>query len=183
VLVDGVKKIDIYSRQPAGAPRSFEMNDYVGSFDTRPVAGYPERPMLFDLAPRPQAGADWQRGLTLLRADMRQIVMAAGQSTTLVLRWRAAAQLTGDEEIFVSLVGEDGRPAAALAPQCTSAPLPEWHTHKENTASFALAADARIPPGQYSVQVGVRDRATGAPLRLADGSAALTIATLTVSVR
>ena len=79
--------------------------------------------------------------------------------------------------------GGDGRPALALAPQCASGPPTEWHTQRENTTAFALAADAGIPPGQYSVQVGLRDRATGAPLPLADGSTALPIATLKVSVR
>ncbi|HET9224072.1 MAG TPA: hypothetical protein VFO07_16280, partial [Roseiflexaceae bacterium] len=62
-------------------------------------------------------------------------------------------------------------------------PPSEWHAQKESTTSFALAADARIPPGRYSVQVGLRDRATGALLPLADGSAALTVADLIVSVR
>jgi hypothetical protein len=183
VLVDGAKKIDIYSRQPAGAPRNFEMNDYIGAFDTRPVASYPDRPILFDLNPNPQTSAHWQRGLTLLRADMRRITMAAGQSTMLLLRWRAFAQLTDDEEVSVSLVDSAGRPAVPLTPLCASGPPSEWHAQKENTTSFALAADTRIPPGQYSVQVGLRDRATGATLPLANGSATLPIATLTVSVR
>jgi hypothetical protein len=159
------------------------MNDYVGAYDTRPVASRPDRPMLFDLAPLAQTRGYWQRGLTLLGADMRKITMAAGQSTSMALHWAASAPLAGTEEVFVSLVGADGHPALALAPQCASGPLTEWHTQKENTTSFALAADAGIPPGQYSVQVGLRDRATGAPLPLADGSATLPVATLTVSVR
>jgi 4-amino-4-deoxy-L-arabinose transferase-like glycosyltransferase len=183
VLVDGAKKIDIYSRLPTGAARSFEMADYGGVFDTRPVASRPARPMLFDLAPLGQTRGYWRRGLALQRADMRKITMAAGQSTTLVLHWAASAPLAGDEEVFVALVGGDGRPAVALAPQCASGPPSEWHTRADHTTSFALAADAGIPPGQYSVQVGLRDRATGAALPLDDGSTALTIATLRVSVR
>jgi hypothetical protein len=183
VLVDGVKKIDIYSRQPIEAPRSFEMNDYTGAFDARPVATRPTRPMLFDLAPRAQTRGYWQSGLALERADMRKITMAAGQSTTMVFHWVASAALVGDQEVFVSLVDGSGRAAVALNPLCASGPSSEWHTREENMTSFALAADARIPPGQYSVQVGLRDRTTGAPLPLADGSSTLPIATLTVSVR
>jgi Dolichyl-phosphate-mannose-protein mannosyltransferase len=183
VLVDGVKKIDIYSRQAAGPARSFEMGDYIGAFDARPVVDLPKQPMLFDLAPQAQTSADWQRGLSLERADIRQITMAAGQSTTLVFHWRAAGSLAGDEQVFVSLVGDDGRPVGAVAPLCASGPVAEWHAQKDNTTSFTLGADASIPPGRYSVQVGVRERGSGAALPLNDGSAALTVATLNVRVR
>ena len=74
------------------------MNDYVGAFDTRPVADLPAQPMLFDLAPLAQTRGYWQRGLALQGADMRKIIMAAGQSTNLVLHWAASAPLSGDEE-------------------------------------------------------------------------------------
>jgi hypothetical protein len=183
VLVDGVKKIDIYSRHPTGPARSFEMRDYVEAFDGRPVAARPDRTMLFGLEPQPQTSADWQRGLSLQRVDMRRLTMVAGQATTLVFHWRAAAPLTGNQAVFVSLIDEAGRPAKDLPPLCASGPPSEWHTQKDSTTSFTLSAASDLAPGRYRVQVGLRDHTTGAALPLADGSATLTVATLAVSVR
>jgi hypothetical protein len=181
-LVDGEAKIEIYSRAPVQGPaRSFELRDYAGAFDERPVISLPPHQLLFDLAPQEGASGRWQNGAWLERASMRRIQMVAGQSTTLTLSWRAAAPLAAGDDVVVALVDESGRAVADVARLCQSGSPAQWRAGKSSTTSFTVAADASIPPGRYTVQAGIRPAGAGALAPLSDGAPMLTVGTLTVA--
>jgi hypothetical protein len=177
VQVDGVTQIDIYSRQPVAQPRTFDLSSYNDAFDARRVIDLPSQRLVFSLAPLEQGPVGWRDGVTLDQAQMRRVDMVDGQSTTLTFQWRAAGPLDQDDEVFANIVDGVGRTVASVRPVCQSAPLAEWHTHDSNTTTFALDADASVPPGSYTIQVGVRHSQTGARLPLSSGTDALPVAT------
>jgi 4-amino-4-deoxy-L-arabinose transferase-like glycosyltransferase len=184
VQVDGVKQIEIYSRQPVPQPaRSFELRDYIDTFDARQVINLPDQRMVFDLKPRVPMRAYWQEGAWLERAEIRDIEMVAGQSTRLVFHWSATKALDPGVEVVARLINSEGRPTDGISPPCASSTPSEWHNHEDNTTSFTLSAEATIPPGHYEIQVGLRDTYTGAWLRLSDGSTTVTMGMLTVETR
>jgi hypothetical protein len=158
----------------------FELGDYIGVFDTRQVISLPPRQLLFDLAPTEPAGARWQQGAWLERADMRRIQMVAGQATTLTLRWRAAAPLAAGDQVFVRRADDSGRAPIDVERLCQSGTPADWRSDKDSTTSFTIAADPAIPAGRYDIQVGLRAAAGGALLPLADGNDLLTVGTLAV---
>ncbi|MFL5801213.1 MAG: glycosyltransferase family 39 protein [Roseiflexaceae bacterium] len=180
VQVDGVPQIDIYSRQPVARPRTFELSDYIDAFDARRVISLPKQRLVFKLAPLAPERVDWRGGVTLEQAQMRRIDMVAGQSTTLTFRWQAAQPLDPDDEVFVDIVDGAGRTVASVRPLCQSEPPAQWHTHDSNTTTFTLDADANIPPGSYTIRVGMRQSQTGVRLPLSNGTDALQVATLII---
>jgi len=182
VFVDGVKQLDIYSRQPPAQPaRTFALDDYISAFDARPVISLPARRMLFGLAPQAQPRAYWRWGVALEQADIRRLAFVPGQTTTLVFHWQAAGPLDQDAEAFVDLVNSSGRSIPGVNRLCDSAPPAEWYAHESNTTSFTLTADPSIPPDTYTLRVGLRHAQTGARIQLSDGADALTVATLMVT--
>jgi 4-amino-4-deoxy-L-arabinose transferase-like glycosyltransferase len=180
--LDGAGQIEIYSRAPvAGSPRTFELRDYAPLFDERQVIDLAVRPLLFELAPLPGASGRWQNGATLERADMRSVQMVAGQSTTLTLNWRADAPLDAADQAVVALVDEQGRTVADVVRLCQSGSPAEWRPDRSSTTSFTIAADATIPPGRYTLQVGIRQAGSGALAPLSEGGSMLAVGSLTVT--
>ncbi|HEX5688356.1 MAG TPA: hypothetical protein VFX76_00040, partial [Roseiflexaceae bacterium] len=97
--------------------------------------------------------------------------------------WRADAPLAAEDTVVVSLIDENGRSVAEVARLCQSGSPAEWRADKSSTTSFTVAADASVPPGRYSVQVGIRQAGAGALMPLADGTSTLPVGTLSVTER
>jgi 4-amino-4-deoxy-L-arabinose transferase-like glycosyltransferase len=180
VQVDGVTQIDIYSRQPVAQPQIFEHSDYTDVFDARQVVSLPKQRLVFQLAPLGAAPVRWEQGVTLAHTQMRHIDMVAGQSTTLLFQWQAKAPLTPGDEVFVNIVDPTGQTVASVRPSCHSGPPAEWYTHDDNTTTFALDADAAIPPGNYTIRVGIRQSQSGERLPLDNGTDTAQVATLVI---
>jgi hypothetical protein len=184
VLVDGVKKIEIYSRAPSQQPaREFELNDYRWAFESQLIAGTTVPATLLELAPENHWGMRWQGGVSLQTYDLGSRRLFSGQDTTFVFRWQAAAPLDKVYQVFVDIVDDHGRVVDSIEPPCQATPTTEWHAHKSNKVLFSWAADPTIAPGAYTLRVGLRDTHNGARLLLADGSETLNIATLKVVAR
>jgi len=184
VLVDGVKKIEIYSRAPSVQPaREFEFNDYGAAFESHLIGGAATPATLLELTPENLVASRWRGGLSLQSYDLGLERLFSGQDTTFVFRWQAAAPLDKVYEVFVDIVDDQGRAIGSIEPPCQATPTTQWHAHKTNNVLFSWVADPTIEPGAYTLQVGLRDTQNGARMLLADGTEALTVATLKVVAR
>jgi hypothetical protein len=184
VLVDGVKKIEIYSRAPSvQSAREFEINDYGDAVESHLIAGAAAPATLLELTPESHVESHWRGALSLQSYDLGFERLFSGQDTTFVFRWQAAAPLDKVYQVFVDIVDDHGRVVDSIEPPCQATPTTEWHAHKSNKVLFSWAADPTIAPGAYTLRVGLRDTHNGARLLLADGSETLNIATLKVVAR
>lgn len=183
VLVDNVKKLDIYSRQPvAHLPRIFTLDDYRATFDAQPVTHFPLQRSLIEVVPQYGLDVPWQRGVLLRGYDLDRQRLAPGQVATLVLYWREHATIEAGYEPVIHVLDSSGRRVGVAAPHCDVAPA-EWNTQYLRGVAFTVTAGAGMPPGTYTLQVGLRHAQTGAWLPTAGGASALPFATLTVVVR
>ncbi|HEX9370918.1 MAG TPA: glycosyltransferase family 39 protein [Roseiflexaceae bacterium] len=184
VLVDGAKTIEIYGRQPAALPAAtFALDDSRAAFDQAPLLDQAALPVRFVVEPRPYPPTPWQRSLLLEEGGLDYQRLRPGQATTFWFHWLVTGPLAPDDRMVVDMLDGRGQTVASASPLCNEELSPKWAAGKRLNMSFTLAADTSLPPGQYTVVVGLRDGGTGAPLPLKSGAAALPIAALTVTGR
>ncbi len=178
VLVDGVRTLDIYSRQPvAHAPQVFALEDYQDRVDALPIAHIPlQRTLLVD-APQYQFNARWQNGVYLRGYDLPQQQMPAGQSVYLTLYWQVAE---GTQTPFVEVLDRNGNVVATGEPHCHTAPE-DWGVQYVTGTTFKLTASDAMPPGVYTLRVGLHQGESGVMLPLEDGTDMLLLTHISIT--
>lgn len=171
VLINGIRTIDIYRRQPVTQPpQIFRLEDYEAAFDARAVPHFQLQRILLELAPHHVLDRRWQQGVRLRGYDLDRQSLAPGETTRISLLWQATQPVNTDYEVFVDLLDATGRRVGTAQPYCESRPIAEWHQHYFIDTSFTITADASWTPGVYTVSVGLRHRADSTPLPLVDGT-------------
>lgn len=181
VLVDHVKKLDIYSRAPVTQPpRIFALDEYRTSFETQAVGNFPLQRSLIEVVPQYKLDAAWQRDVLLRGYDLDRQRVQPGETATLVLYWRQHTTIEPGYAPVVTVRDSQGRTVASGVPHC-DVPPEAWNAEYLSGVAFTITADERLPPGAYTVEVGLRQMQTGAWLPMNDGASVLPLATLTVT--
>ncbi len=179
VSVDGVRALEIYSRAPVnGPPRSFDAADYAPAFDAAPVPNFPLRRLLSGVVPQHSVGAAWAAGFSLRGYDLDRSALGPGESAFLTLYWRAEADLPASAAPVVELRDAAGQTVATASRACTAVPADAWRKTYVNDTPL-IVDSAGLPPGSYTLHVGVRDGKRWLPL--VDGRDLLPLATMTVA--
>lgn len=119
---------------------------------------------------RPVAGVAFAGGLIHLAST----TLEPGAPTRLRLVWQAGPDLIGqDYTVFVHVQAADGRMAAQSdqPPQAGTYPTSLWAPHEFVIENYAFD----LPPGQYTVAVGLYLAETGQRLTTAAGEDAVTV--------
>ncbi len=170
VLVDDVKKLDIYSREPgAHPPRIFTLTEHRAAFDAQPINSFPIQRSLIEVVPQQHLDARWQQDVMLRGYDLDRTRLEPGETASLVLYWRENLVIEPGYLPVVTLVDADGKSVAQATPACDVLPS-AWNTQYLSGVAFTLTNTAQIPPGQYALQVGLRHSRTGAWLSREDGT-------------
>jgi 4-amino-4-deoxy-L-arabinose transferase-like glycosyltransferase len=178
VLVDQVKKLDIYSREPvAHPPRIFTLAEHRAAFDAQAVTSFPIQRPLVEVVPQQHLDARWQQDVMLRGYDLDRAQLKPGETATLVLYWRENQAIEPGYLPVVTLVDAHGKSVARATPACDVLPA-AWNTQYLSGVAFTLTNTAQIQPGQYALQVGLRHTQTGAWLPREDGTPALQFAQL-----
>ncbi|MFP4438570.1 MAG: ArnT family glycosyltransferase [Chloroflexaceae bacterium] len=178
VLVDDVKKLDIYSREPvAHPPRIFTLAEHRAAFDAQPITSFPIQRALVEVVPQQHLDARWQPDVMLRGYDLDRTRLEPGETATLVLYWRENLAIEPGYLPVVTLVDADGKSVAQATPACDVLPA-AWNTQYLSGVAFTLTNTAQIPPGQYALQVGLRHTQTGEWLPREDGAHMLPFAQL-----
>ncbi len=176
VTTDGIGKMEIWSREPVEAePRAFELNDFAGAFDERPVGDFPTQRSLAEVTPQHRLDAAWAEGITLVGYDLAPQPVEQGGPADLALYWRTplAPESGGNGfEPLVEVLDADGRPVAEAAPYCEP-PNSEWYF--QWLSGIGYRVDAGLAPGSYALRISLRNPSTGAALPMSDGRDALVI--------
>lgn len=181
ILTDGIRTMDIYSRQPVGhPPRVFVHEDYAPTFDAQPVPDFPLQRILLEMAPQYELESTWQQGLRLRGYDLDRRHLVRGQTATLSLFWQATRPLADDYELVVDVLDYTGQRVMRASPACGDTPPSAWYPYYFSDTSFTVTAGAQLPPGEYTLQVGLRDIERDEWLPLADGSDTLNLTRLTI---
>ena len=180
VSVDGVRTLEIYSREPVvGPPQTFAAADYAAAFDAAPVPNFPLRRLLSGVVPQTALETPWRDGFALRGFDQDRTVLGPADPLFLTLYWRAEQALPAPLTPAVLVRDAAGRTIAEAAPYCSGMPAEAWFRTYVNDTPFRLAPGT-LPPGRYTLHAGVRDQTTGAWLPLADGTELLSLGALTV---
>lgn len=142
------------------------------------------------MPPHTPIGVDLGNVAHLIGYDLPETTLAAGDTLSLELYWRALQPSPADWHIFVHLVDPQNDTAAGIVAQWDSAPragtYPFWVWQKEELVveSLRLVLPLEVPPGDYVLLIGLYDLASGerAPIdRAADlGSNRLMLSRITV---
>ncbi|HLF26546.1 MAG TPA: hypothetical protein VJG32_09425 [Anaerolineae bacterium] len=97
-----------------------------------------------------------------------------GAGVCLELDWRALAPPAGDYTIFVHLIDAQGRLVAQndQPPRGGFAPTSGWEAGRTVTDKHGLILPAALPPGNYSVQIGLYRSDDQSPVRITRGDRA-----------
>ncbi len=98
--------------------------------------------------------------------DNRPTLYQPGETVQLVLYWRAVAKPTDDAKVFVHLYNpegetvtqQDNRPYRGTRPPLT------WSPGEMLDDPYALTLPSELPPGRYTLAVGMYDATTGVRL-------------------
>ncbi|NJK82216.1 MAG: hypothetical protein HC914_21125, partial [Chloroflexaceae bacterium] len=107
VLVDGEKKMEIYTGQPVSAvPQVFELDgDTIRRSDAQTVSAFPLHTNFPVALPQYPLAATWQGGIRLVGYD-RWPAQASGNDVLLALYWEAVQPLGTAYELVVELTDE-----------------------------------------------------------------------------
>jgi hypothetical protein len=181
VLVEDQRMMDIYTRQPAAQPaRPLHLADYRAAFDATPLPAIPLQDTLNATLPQHAHGQHWQQGITLAGYDLPYPQVAPGEHAPLTLYWDVTAPPATPYTPVVELYDTDGILVGTARRLCPGPPASEWLPEVLHKTSFAVHADADLPPGRYELRVSLRHPETGAALPLTDGRSAAEVGSITV---
>jgi len=108
---------------------------------------------------------------TLLGYDLSRVAIAPGQSLTLTLYWRAEATARTSYVAFAHLLDGAERIHAQSdrVPAAGARPTTGWLPGEIISDAFVLTTTLDVPPGEYVLEVGMYDPASGERLCLPDG--------------
>jgi hypothetical protein len=117
-----------------------------------------------------------------LRAYLARSQAAAGDRVHLILFWEALEPVAQDYTVFTHLLAPDGSVAAQRdnPPAGGLRPTSGWRPGEVVTDSYVLELPAGLSPGDYTLQTGLYDPATGTRLPVAGGGDAVRLAAVRV---
>lgn len=123
--------------------------------------------------------------IVLRRYSLPNKIFAGGDIIPLGLYWSARQIPRADYQVFAHLLDAQGKLVAQHdgAPQNGFRPTSGWRQGDEIQDKVGIWLPSGIPPGEYSIVVGLYRGDTGERLKLRDGSDALTLDTLTIDKR
>jgi hypothetical protein len=117
------------------------------------------------------AKASFGNQITLDSYRLSQSPLSPGAALCAELTWSAPATPDGDYTVFVHLVAPDGRVVAQndMQPQNGFAPTSQWAAGTPLIDRHGLLLPADLPPGDYTVRVGLYRVDDQTPLRVTRG--------------
>lgn len=102
----------------------------------------------------------------------RDVPAGSGQRLGVYLSWRAESRVKDSLKVFVHLVGPDGQLVAQHdgVPMLWLAPTNEWTPGQLIVDFHQVLIGAHVPAGEYTLQVGLYDDASGARVRRVDAA-------------
>ncbi|NJK82293.1 MAG: hypothetical protein HC914_21545 [Chloroflexaceae bacterium] len=181
VLVDGMRMLTVFERQPpTDPPRPLLLDAYIADFDRRAVPNFAVQDALLTTVPQHSSGATWQAGITLAGYDLARPTRAPDQPLLLALYWETTTRLSEDITVDVVLVSQHGMIAEEAHIVCTPNPPARWSLVLPNETMHRLTIDAAQPAESYTLRVGLRNSRTNALLPLSDGAEWLMLTVLPV---
>lgn len=177
VLVDGQKKMEIYSGYPVPLyPQVFTLDSAtIARFDARTVGNLPMQQLFPRALPRYPLAVRWQGSVTLHGYDYWQQTAPHSPPAAEVvnLYWEAERPLDSGYRLVADLVDGQGEVLAPAEPFCNPRRPEDWHGSGVQQTAFRIPADVG---GDARLRVGLRHDASGEWLPLVDGSAQVMLA-------
>lgn len=175
VMVEGVRMIDIYSREPLQEqPLRFDLDDFVTAFENQPITNFPTSRLLTnEIVPQYQLEGQWQEGIQLRGYDLDKHSLKPGQAAVISFYWQAAAAIEPGYQVVVEIVDQNGQTVGEAMPYCGGDPPEEWYTQYVNDIAFQVIPSDQLPAGSYQLRVGLRQQQSGLWLPLTNGEKAL----------
>jgi hypothetical protein len=182
VMVEGVRMLDIYSREPLSEPPArFELDDFVDAFEAQAITNFPTSRLLTnEIVPQYELEGQWQQGIQLRGYDLDKTVLESGQEAVISFYWQAAAAIEPGYEVQVEIVDQQGQVLGTASPYCGGDPAEEWYTQYVNDIAFKVIPSDQIPAGSYQLRVGLRQQQSGLWLPLANGDETLPFSELRI---
>jgi hypothetical protein len=132
--------------------------------------------------PRHTIGAIFGEAIVLEGYALDENVRAGGV-LHLDLYWRASTPVAEDHQVFVHLLGEDGRRWAQKdgPPLLGARPTSSWQPGERLTDRRGLLLPSDIPPGPYHLRVGLYRLSDGSRLLTAEGADGLDLGPFSVT--
>lgn len=121
----------------------------------------------------------------LRRFSLADKPYAGGDIIPLGLTWVASKAPSTNYKVFAHLVDTQGNLVAQHdgEPQNGFRPTADWQPGEEVEDKIGILLPPGLPPGEYSIVIGLYRSDTGERLKLKDGTDALTLGSLTVDKR
>ncbi len=138
------------------------------SFDGVPYVwicpNYPYDPQAFDIEHR--LGVQLGDHVELLGYESSSDQVTAGDTFTVTLFWQSDGRLVEDYHVFVHLLSMDGDMVAQQdsVPVSGARPTWSWRDAEVLRDEHTLVTDADLPPGTYTLSIGMYDYATSVRL-------------------
>jgi hypothetical protein len=113
--------------------------------------------------------ADFGAQMRLLGYTLDRRTVQPGDPVTLTLFWQALQPLDKDYSTFAHMLDASGIVAQQDSAHPNGVPTSSWRLNKYARDDHVIEVPAQLPPGKYSLRVGVYDAATGVRLPL-DGT-------------
>jgi 4-amino-4-deoxy-L-arabinose transferase-like glycosyltransferase len=174
VRVRGESRIELWSREPLPVPYvKYDAEEFDAAFDRSGPAIEP--------GPGPEAAVGevaLSSEMVLASAALERTELSRGDVLHLSLVWRPQQALGRDYKVFVHLADESGHPAAQWdgLPCFNLARTSRWAAGEAVEDHVLMTIPASMPPGGYSVLVGLSDGDSGERL----GGRAIEVAQVTV---
>jgi hypothetical protein len=148
------------------------IHDAAGSPIDYPLIGTVKLMGSESVAPTYAVDAAFQGGLALAGYDLSAAALSPGETLAVTLYWASAGPLPVDYTVFVHLVDPDGQIVvqADSPPRAGRYPTTAWGANERFPDPHTLALPADLPPGPYTLVVGLYDPQSGARLPLEVGS-------------
>jgi uncharacterized membrane protein len=140
----------------------------------------PARPTLRKLAPME---ASFGQTLRLTGYWIEQVRLTSGSALPILLEWTAERPPQRDLTVFIHLLAPDGRLVAqsdATPTWLTPAPSSQWPAGQSLLDQHTVLLPADLPPGSYTLALGLYDSDTLDRLPLPDGQDSLSLGQIQV---
>ena len=121
----------------------------------------------------------------LVGYDLPATRLRAGESVPITLYWRADRAIEKSHTVFVHIRGEQFNPKQnnPLWGQVDRAPSPPtnaWLPNEIVPDAYRVPIDASAPAGEYKIEIGLYDAATGARLAVEGGGDSVIVAEIEI---